>query len=113
VGKIVEILGFLGAMRDYSYIDRLSTALDETSVYETLKDAIRAYLSLCHEEKEVEYKNKVYICPDVAGDELEKEVSEVKKSVKGKTGAEIVKFSRELAMQAYATIPKIVVREKK
>ena len=114
MSKLVEILAFLGAMRDYSYIDRLATALNETSVYEALKDAVRAYLSLCPPDGSgwVEYKDKRYECPKVAGDELEREVEDVLKAVKGRSGAEIVKYSRELAMRAYAAIPKVRVEAK-
>jgi len=35
------------------------------------------------------------------------------KAVKGRSGAEIVKYSRELAMKAYAAIPKVRVEAKK
>jgi CRISPR-associated protein Csa5 len=114
MSKLVEILALLGAMRDYSYIDRLSTALNETSVYEALKDAVRAYLSLCPPDGSgwAEYKDKRYECPKVAGDELEREVEEVLKAVKGRSGADIVRYSRELAMRAYAAIPKVRVEAK-
>ncbi len=112
MSKLVEVLAFLGALRDYSYIDRLSTALNEASVYEALNDAIRAYLSLCQGKEKYETKDAVYECPQVSGDELAKEVEEVKKAVKGKPGGEVVKFSRELAMQAYAAIPKVRVEKK-
>lgn len=115
MSKLVEILGFLGAMKDYSYIDRVSTALNETSVYEALKDAIRAYLSLCPPDKHcwAEYKEKLYECPKVSGDELEKEIEVILKEMKGKSGGEIVKYSRELAMKAYAAIPKVKIMNRK
>ncbi len=40
---LVEVLGFLGALKNYSYIDRLGNAVDEVTVEEALRDAIRAY----------------------------------------------------------------------
>lgn len=114
MNKLIEILGFLGAMRDYSYIDRLSGALDETGIYEALNDAIRAYLSLCQLGRKcwVEHKDKLYECPETSRDELEKNVETVLREIEGKSGAEIVRYSRQLAMRAYATIPKIRVIEK-
>jgi len=112
IRKIIEVLGFLGAMRDFGYIDRLATALNEVSVYESLNDALRAYLSLCFEKDSIEYKNKIYMCPKVSEDDLLKEIEFIKGSITGRSGAEIVRFSRELALRAYATIPTIKVVEK-
>jgi len=105
--NLIAILGFLGAMKNYSYIDRLSVALDEISVYEVLKDAIRTYLSLCSDKKEVELGEEKILCPQIDTEKLEAEVNEIILHVKGKSGGEIVKITRELALQAYATIPDI------
>ena len=106
--NLIVILGFLGAMKNYSYIDRLSVALDETSVYEAFKDAIRTYLSLCSDKKEVELgEEEKILCPQINTEKLEAEVNELILNVKGKSGGEIVKITRELALQAYATIPDI------
>jgi len=104
--NLVKVLGFLGAMRDYSYVDRLSAALDEISVYETLKDAIRTYLSLCFSKQEVELgEGERILCPQIDSERLETEVNEIISHVKGKPGGEIVKITRELTLQAYAAIP--------
>ena len=106
--NLIVILGFLGAMKNYSYIDRLSVALDETSVYEALKDAIRTYLSLCSDKKEVELgEEEKILCQQIDTEKLEAEVNEIILHVKGRSGGEIVKITRELALQAYATIPDI------
>jgi len=104
--EIVDLLSFLGALGDYSYIDRLGNAIDEVSVLEALRDAIRAYYTNClGEDKCKEYeKGKGVLCPDIKPEELEKRVSQLIDNISKASRVELIKLSRDLALRAYARI---------
>lgn len=106
--RIIDILSFLGALGDYSYLDRLGNAIDEVSVLEALRDAIRAYYTNCLNVD----KCKVYdrdkgvgvFCPEIKPEELEETVSQVVSKISRISRVELIKLSRELALRAYAKI---------
>jgi len=107
----VEILSFLGAIEEYSYIDRIGNAIDEISVLEALKDAVRAYYTNCMKEKKcVEYNRELKLgvyCPDVKPEELDQIISSISARVGKVSRIELIKLSRELALKAYARIPEV------
>lgn len=107
--ELVQVLGFLGALRNYGYIDRVGNAVDEVTLHEALKDAIRAYLSQCIEisSKCVELeKNVGILCPEIDPEKLEASVNLlVREARKSKT--DLLKTSRSLALEAYSAIPRI------
>jgi CRISPR-associated protein Csa5 len=106
--RVIDILSFLGALGDYSYLDRLGNAIDEVSVLEALRDAIRAYYTNCLEGD----RCKVYdrergigvLCPDIKPEELEETVSQVVSRISRISRVELIRLSRELALRAYAKI---------
>jgi len=106
---IIEVLSFLGATGDYSYLDRLGNAIDEISVLEALRDAIRAYYTNCLGERAcVEYDRESklgVLCPEFKPEELEQAVSQIAVKLSKASRVEIIKLSRELALKAYAKIP--------
>jgi len=110
---LIEILSFLGALNDYSYLDRLGNAIDEVSILEALRDAIRAFYTNCSKEKvcvEYDRERKLgVICPEVKPEELSATISQIADRVsKGKIGrVEMIRLSRELALKAYAKIPEV------
>lgn len=109
---IVQVLGFLGSLREYSYIDRLGNIIDEIAFKEAIRDAIRSYYALCLDktgkEKCVEYEKGIGVeCFDISKDELEKEISQILDKLSKSTRIEIIESSREMALKAYAAIPKI------
>jgi CRISPR-associated protein Csa5 len=110
--QILDLLSFLGVLGDYSYIDRLGNAIDEVTILESLRDAIRAYYTNCLREKKcIEYSENVgVLCPDISSEELEKAVSVISAKLATINRVEIIKLSRELALKAYARIP--LIKEK-
>jgi CRISPR-associated protein Csa5 len=110
--QILDLLSFLGVLGDYSYIDRLGNAIDEVTILESLRDAIRAYYTNCLREKKcIEYSENVgVLCPDISSEELEKTVSVISAKLATINRVEIIKLSRELALKAYARIP--LIKEK-
>jgi CRISPR-associated protein Csa5 len=112
--QILDLLSFLGALGDYSYIDRLGNAIDEVTVLESLRDAIRAYYTNCLKERKcIEYSENVgVLCPDIPPEELEKTVSIISSRLTTTNRVEIIKLSRELALKAYARISLIKERYK-
>lgn len=107
--EIIQLLGFLGALRNYGYIDRVGNAIDEVTIEEALRDAIRAYLTQCVEagKKCIELGENIGItCPDINPESLEESIKMILKEIK-KSKVELIKFSRSLALEAYASIPKI------
>lgn len=113
MNQVVEILAFLGAQKDYSYIDRLGNALDEISIMEAIRDAIRAYYALCREGPgSVDLGGgKIVKCPQVSDADLEKAVNTLASMLQNRPRTEIVKLARELSMRAYARIPSLIVSE--
>lgn len=105
---IIQVLAFLGVQKDYSYIDRLGNALDEVSILESVRDALRAYHATCGEKEEcIEVREGVGIkCPNINWEELEKSINALAAMLSTKSRPEIVRLSRELATKAYATIPR-------
>ncbi len=106
---VIEVLSFLGATGDYSYLDRLGNAIDEISVLEALRDAIRAYYTNCLRERvciEYDRENKLgVLCPEFKSEELEQVISHITAKISKASRVEIIKLSRELALKAYAKIP--------
>ncbi|MEM4958677.1 MAG: hypothetical protein QXX12_02250 [Nanopusillaceae archaeon] len=105
----MEVLGFLGALKNYSYIDRLGNAVDEVTVEEALRDAIRAYLSQCGENPEtcIEIdENQGVKCVELDPSALEQSVYVLLASIR-KSKIELLKTSRSIALEAYAAIPRI------
>lgn len=106
---LIQILGFLGALRNYGYIDRVGNAVDEVTLQEALKDAIRAYLSQCIESsnKCVEIDKNVGItCPDLDPQKLETAIITLINEVR-KSKTDLLRVSRSLALEAYSSIPRI------
>jgi len=113
VEVVIEVLSFLGALGDYSYLDRLGNAIDEVSVLEALRDAIRAYHTNCLEGKVcVEYdreKKLGVLCPDIKPEELASAVSQLADRISRAEirRVDLIRMSREIALKAYARIPEI------
>jgi len=111
---LIEVLSFLGATGDYSYLDRLGNAIDEVSILEAIRDAIRAYYTNCLEKREcIEYNRKQklgVLCPELKFEELERAISFITTKLSKSTRVEIIKLSRELALKAYSKIPDIRVK---
>ncbi len=112
--QIIEVLSFLGAIGDYSYLDRLGNAIDEASILEALRDAVRAYYTNCLNRPPcVEYDREKGLgikCPQLKPEDLEKETSYITMNLSKASRIEIIKMSREIALKAYARIGDI--REK-
>ncbi|MEM0470454.1 MAG: hypothetical protein QXH02_03595 [Desulfurococcaceae archaeon] len=107
--ELVQMLGFLGALRNYGYIDRLGNAIDEITVEEALRDAIRAYLSQCGENEEtcVEIDEGVGVkCIKLDPAALERSVDVLLARIR-KSKIELLKTSRSIALEAYTVIPDI------
>lgn len=107
--EVVELLAFLGAMRNYSYIDRVGNAIDEVSVEEALKDALRAYITQCIEGKQecIEVEENIGIkCPDLKVENLEHLMGSILKEIQ-ENKINLLKVSRRIALEAYAAIPRI------
>ncbi|MEM4562203.1 MAG: hypothetical protein QW123_04950 [Desulfurococcaceae archaeon] len=112
--ELVEILGFLGALRNYGYIDRLGNAVDEVTVEEAIRDAIRAYLSQCGENPEacVEINENVGVkCVQLDPSALERSVGALLARIR-QSKVELLKTSRSIALEAYAAIPRIRENQK-
>jgi CRISPR type I-A-associated protein Csa5 len=130
--NIVKILAYLGANKNYNYVDRIANALDSTSVYEALKDSMRAYLVECaggmektEKKREIEEEGKVTLeqttpeeekqvgkitveCPDISPEELDREVNNLIRELENLSGGELFKFTRQLALEVYASIPRMI-----
>lgn len=107
--EVTKLLGFLGALKDYSYIDRVGNAIDEVTLLEALKDAIRAYHTRCIDQKDacIEYDVGVGVkCPELRAEDLERAVA-IAISESRKSRIELSRFSRSVALRAYAAIPRI------
>jgi len=113
---IVEILAFLGATRNYSYIDRLGNSIDEISILEAVRDALRAYYTWCGSPpqpgkiEELSDGTKVR-CPDVEEKSLNKAAEVLVGYLNGKSRIDRVKLARELSLKAYAKIPNYIIKE--
>jgi len=107
--QIIEVLSFLGSTGDYSYLDRLGNAIDEISILEALRDAIRAYYTNCLDKRaciEYDRESKIgVLCPEFKPEDLEQVVSQITAKLGKASRVEIIKLSRELALKAYAKIP--------
>ncbi len=108
--ELIDILGFLGALGDYSYIDRLGNAIDESTMIESLKDAIRMYHTVlnrcknnCYEVNEGEY----IVCVRVEPDKLEESLNKLLAMIASKPRIGQVKLAREIATKSYARLLKI------
>ncbi|MEM0340423.1 MAG: hypothetical protein QXV55_04300 [Acidilobaceae archaeon] len=107
---LVKILAFFAAQRNYGYIDRIGNALDEITVYEAIKDAVRDYHSLCTDKPAQERVVEVKIggttfklrCPNIEPEDIEKSVISFKKRIEGKSSADIVKETRNLYIEVMA-----------
>jgi len=107
--EFVKLLGFLGALRDYSYIDRVGNAIDEVTLLEALKDAVRAYFTNCIDQKDacIQYDAGVGVkCPEIQPEDLERAVA-IAIGESKKSRIDLSRFSRSMALKAYAAIPRI------
>lgn len=108
---LVILLAFLGATGDYSYIDRLGNAIDEVTILESLRDAIRAYYTNClGERKCVEYDRERKLgvmCPSISSEKLDTIVEFVSRHLSRASRIEIIRLSREMALRSYAKVPRI------
>lgn len=113
MNEIVEILAFLAAQKDYSYIDRLGNALDEISIMESIRDAIRAYYALCRESSGcIDIGGgKGVKCPQISDASLEKAVNTLSVMLANKPRTDVVKLARELSLKAYARMPSVLSEE--
>jgi CRISPR-associated protein Csa5 len=93
---IIDILAYLGSQRDYSYIDRLGNAIDEISIMEAVRDAVRSFYTLCEKPESN--------CPSIDPQELEKSINALVATINTKPRDQIVKLARELSLKAYAKI---------
>jgi CRISPR-associated protein Csa5 len=111
--SLVDILGFLGGQKEYSYIDRLGNSLDEISIMEAVMDALRVYHTLCRNGgKCVKIDESVGIrCPEVDLNNLESSVDFLRRILASKSRIEVIKLSREIAMRAYARISYMLSEE--
>ena len=112
--ELVNLLGFLGALKNYGYIDRVGNAIDELTISEALRDAIRAYITHCGEdvEKCIEISESEGVkCLGLNPEEL-KRLVEIAIAEMKKSKIEMLKFSRHLALRAYAAIPVIRIQQK-
>jgi len=111
--QVLNVLSFLGATGDYSYLDRLGNAIDEVSVLEALRDAIRAYYANClDEQKCIEYDKEKKLgvkCLNLKSEEIEQEVSHMIARLSKLSRVDVIRLSRELALRAYAKV--LEVRE--
>lgn len=103
--NIVKVLAFLGAMKDYSAIDRLGNAIDEVSFYEAIRDAIRAYNSYCREGVS---KQEVPCPKDIDHQKLDEEINQISRILGSQDKLKVIQLSRELAVKSYAKIPLIL-----
>ncbi|MEM0366127.1 MAG: hypothetical protein QXD80_07275 [Acidilobaceae archaeon] len=120
---LVEILAFFAAQRNYGYIDRIGNALDEITVYEAIKDVLRDYHSLCSDKPaqdrivEVKIRETTFKlrCPNIEPEDLEESIYKFIGHIKGKSGYDIVKETRNLhveVMSRKATIfEELLIRE--
>lgn len=106
--NIVEMLSFLGALREYNTIDRIGNAIDESSIYSAIKDALRAFHSYCRDRKCVELDDKKIRCPSIEAEELDRDVEQLFKVLIANRDnkREIIKLAGELAARSYAKINK-------
>ncbi|MEZ0394292.1 MAG: hypothetical protein ABWK00_04530 [Desulfurococcaceae archaeon] len=111
--QIVQVLAFLGAQRDYSYIDRIGNAIDETTIMESVRDSLRAYYALCSEAgKCIDVgKGRGIRCPELKKEDLERAVNSLAAMVGRGSRVDIIRLSREIAMKAYAAIPRFLSEE--
>jgi CRISPR-associated protein Csa5 len=98
---IVSILAYLGSQKDYSYIDRLGNAIDEISIMEALRDAVRSFITKCEEPESK--------CPSIDFQELDKSLNTLLEKISPKhqkqvIKLEVIKLARELSLKAYAKI---------
>jgi len=103
---VVEMIGFLTATRDYSFVDRVGNALDNVIVIEAVRDALRTFISLCvHSvDKRVEVEEGQYIpCPELNHEELERQVDKFLDNIKELRGGKLVEIARDLAARALAS----------
>ncbi len=111
--SLVDILAFLGAQEEYSYIDRLGNAIDLIGILEAIRDAMRAYISYCSPEGRVGGSSQEVECPEIDPEKLEREVKYLENWLSAmwydeRRGGrvEVIRFSREMAIEAYAKISK-------
>jgi len=106
--RLITVLSFFAALRNYGYVDRLGNSLDEVTALEAVKDAIRDYHSLCLDSKEKCVETRVggeeikLKCPDVTAEELARDFNEFLKAIEGKPGSAIVKITRRISLEALA-----------
>ncbi|MEM1830724.1 MAG: hypothetical protein QXY55_06165 [Candidatus Korarchaeota archaeon] len=112
---LVEMLAFFAAQRNYGYIDRIGGALDEITVYEAIKDALRDYYSLCVDKLDRDRIVEVKVgettfklrCPNLEPEDLENSINDFKKRIEGKQGVDLVRETRNLYIEVMARKPKI------
>lgn len=113
---ITNLLAFLGALGDYSYIDRIGNAIDEVTLTESLRDAIRAFYTNCLQERKcVEYDREQklgVLCPEISPGKLNEVIAWISSHISKATRVEIIKLSREIALKSYAKIPLIRIEYK-
>ncbi|ADG91077.1 hypothetical protein [Thermosphaera aggregans] len=93
---IVSILAYLGSQKDYSYIDRLGNAIDEISIMEALRDAVRSFITICEKPESK--------CPSIDFQELDKSLNTLLAVISSKPREQVIKMARELSLKAYAKI---------
>jgi len=100
---VVELLGFLTATRDYSFVDRVGNSLNSIVVAEAIRDALRAYVSLCIHgmDKNVKISENQYIqCPELDPVKLEAQVNEFLNSIMELPSGKLVEITRDLAARS-------------
>ena len=93
---IIDMLAFLGSQKDYSYIDRLGNALDEISILEAIRDAMRAFYATCGSEGTN--------CPQIDAQKLQDDVNILTSIIQNKPRFQVLQLARELSLKSYARI---------
>ena len=104
LSPLVKVLAFFAALRNYGYVDRLGNALDPITAYEAIRDAIRDFDSACiaSDKKVHEAQEFLVKCPEVTSEEVDAAVRFFERLTGFGSGAELVRVTREVAMEAMA-----------
>jgi len=100
---VIELLGFLTATRDYSFVDRVGNSLNSVVVAEAIRDALRAYISLCTHgmDKNVKIGEDQYIqCPELDPIKLEEQVNVLLSSIMELPSGKLIEITRDLATRS-------------
>ncbi|MFN7106384.1 MAG: hypothetical protein ACK4M3_07380, partial [Pyrobaculum sp.] len=95
IDALVDVLAYFAAQKNYGYIDRIGNALDEMTIHEAIRDALRDYHSLCVDRQQAN-------CPNIDLGDVEKATNMIISELREKSGGEIVRVARQIAVKALA-----------